>query len=71
MVVDEFIKKEKHGKINSPLVLDDDENEPNPYEHTTTKAERNRLYTKQNEDIEIDKNPWLQQRLNQKKVIDK
>ena len=44
MIVDEFVKKEVKTRIPSPLMLDDEEEEPNPYEHTTTCEERNRLY---------------------------
>jgi hypothetical protein len=41
MIVDEYMKKS--GKSSSPLLIESEE-EPNPYEHTTTQFERNQLY---------------------------
>jgi len=44
MIVDEFVKKEGKTRMQSPLMLEDEEEEANPYEHTATNFERNLLY---------------------------
>ena len=58
MVVDGFIKKETKASKSSPLLIDEEEDEPDPYEHTFTSRERDRLYEGERQEVECDQKNW-------------